>query len=109
MCLNKTIFSLLLFLFSLSLSSVCQAEETTRYEYKIVPLGSLTALQKEAESKTKMSDVEKILNDEGLEGWEIVNIFAVRTTFDPNVFFVAMKRPLPPTGDTLPEMNSSEN
>jgi len=24
-----------------------------------------------------------------------VNIFAVRTTFDPNVFFVAMKKPLP--------------
>ena len=38
--------------------------------------------------------MEEILNKEGARGWEVVNIFAVRTTFDPNVFFAAMKRPL---------------
>jgi hypothetical protein len=66
-----------------------------RYEYKLVPLGSLTALQKKGESAAKMGEVRKLLNGEGREGWEMVSIFAVRTTFDPSVFFVAMKRPLP--------------
>ena len=71
------------------------AEEMTRYEYKVVPLGSLTALQKKGESAAKMDEIGKLLDGEGREGWEMVSIFAVRTTFDPNVFFVAMKRPLP--------------
>ena len=69
-----------------------------RYEYKIVSLGSLSGLQN-AKSDSKLSigkigEIEKLLNAEGLQGWDMVNIFAVRTTLDPNVFFVAMKRPL---------------
>jgi hypothetical protein len=91
MMLYKTVFALLLVLF---LPAVCRAEDAPRWEYKLVSLGSLTALQKDAGSGAKMGEVENILNREGLEGWELVNIFAVRTTFDPNVFFAALKRPL---------------
>jgi hypothetical protein len=75
--------------------TVFQELASPLYEYKIVPLGSLTALQKKAESETRTREVESVLNREGQEGWEMVNIFAVRTTFDPNVFFAVMKRPLP--------------
>ncbi|MDR1378675.1 MAG: DUF4177 domain-containing protein [Synergistaceae bacterium] len=73
---------------------VVYAQEIVRYEYKIVPLNSLTPLQKKAETVEKLNEIEGILNKEGLQGWDMVSIFAVRTTFDPNVFFVAMKRPL---------------
>ncbi len=71
-----------------------------QYEYKIVPLGSLSSLAKTGSAAEKsaaagrIDEIEGLLNEQGLDGWEIVNIFAVRTTFDPNVFFVAMKRPL---------------
>ena len=68
-------------------------EQVVRYEYKIVRLGSLSGLQNEA-SNDKIVEIEELLNREGFQGWDMVNIFAVRTTFDPNVFFVAMKRPL---------------
>ncbi|MBQ9390455.1 MAG: DUF4177 domain-containing protein [Synergistaceae bacterium] len=63
-----------------------------KYEYKIVPLGSLTSLQKSKGADKKTAEVEALLNQEGAEGWEVAEIFAVRTTFDPNVFFVIMKR-----------------
>ncbi|MBQ7559020.1 MAG: DUF4177 domain-containing protein [Synergistaceae bacterium] len=62
------------------------------YEYKIVPLGSLGALQKEKSAASKTQQLEAILNQYGKDGWEISEIFAVRTTFDPNVFFVIMQR-----------------
>ncbi len=65
-----------------------------KYEYKVVPLGSLTSLQKQKESASKTAQVEELLNKWGAEGWEVSEIFAVRTTFDPNVFFVIMKREL---------------
>lgn len=84
-------------LFGFSLVALCAtavlAEEVTRYEYKILRLGSLSALQG-AKPEGKLGEIENVLNGEGLQGWEMVNLFAVRTTFDPNVFFVAMKRPL---------------
>ena len=73
------------------------AQPGARYEYKIVRLGSLSSLQDKGKSEAKTREVEEILNKEGTQGWEVVNIFAVRTTFDPNVFFAAMKRPLPET------------
>ena len=66
---------------------------TARYEYKLVRLGSLTALQGKADDKHL--EVEGVLNAEGRQGWEMVSIFAVRTTFDPNVFFAVMKRQMP--------------
>jgi hypothetical protein len=62
-----------------------------------VRLGSLSSLQDKDKSDAKTREVEEILNKEGARGWEVVNIFAVRTTFDPNVFFAAMKRPLAET------------
>ncbi|MBQ9419571.1 MAG: DUF4177 domain-containing protein [Synergistaceae bacterium] len=62
------------------------------FEYKLVPLGSLTSLQKSKEAAAKTEKVEELLNQYGKDGWEISEIFAVRTTFDPNVFFVIMKR-----------------
>ena len=65
---------------------------SVQYEYKIVPLGSLTSLQKTKEAASKTAKVEEMLNQYGKDGWEISEIFAVRTTFDPNVFFVIMKR-----------------
>ena len=68
--------------------------ENVKYEYKVVPLGSLTSLQKSKEAVKKTAQVEELLNQYGSEGWEIGEIFAVRTTFDPNVFFVIMKRKL---------------
>ena len=68
--------------------------ERVKYEYKIVPLGSLTSLQKSKGVSAKTAEVEGLLNEKGLEGWEIAEIFAVRTTFDPNVFFAVMKRPV---------------
>lgn len=68
--------------------------ENIKYEYKVVPLGSLTSLQKSKEAVKKTEQVEALLNQYGSEGWEISEIFAVRTTFDPNVFFVIMKRKL---------------
>lgn len=64
------------------------------YEYKVVPLGSLTSLQKSKNAAAKTAEVESLLNENGAKGWEIAEIFAVRTTFDPNVFFVIMKREL---------------
>ena len=70
------------------------AEGVVKYEYKIVPLGSLTSLQKSKGASQKTAEVEGLLNAQGLEGWEIAEIFAVRTTFDPNVFFAVMKRPV---------------
>ena len=63
-----------------------------QFEYKIVPLGSLTSLQKPKEAAGKTEKVEELLNQYGKDGWEVSEIFAVRTTFDPNVFFVIMKR-----------------
>ncbi len=63
-----------------------------KYEYKVVPLGSLTSLQKSKEAASKTAQAEELLNKWGAEGWEVSEIFAVRTTFDPNVFFVIMKR-----------------
>ena len=63
-----------------------------KYEYKVVPLGSLTSLQKSKEAASKTAQVEELLNKYGADGWEVSEIFAVRTTFDPNVFFVIMKR-----------------
>ncbi len=63
-----------------------------KYEYKVVPLGSLTSLQKSKGAAAKTAEVEELLNKWGAEGWEVSEIFAVRTTFDPNVFFVIMKR-----------------
>ncbi len=65
-----------------------------KYEYKIVSLGSLTSLQKDKTANAKTNELEGVLNKYGAEGWEISEIFAVRTTFDPNVFFVILKRPL---------------
>ncbi len=90
----KKIFTVLVLSVLLGISP-SRAQETIRYEYKILPLGSLTALQKKSGSQARLNEVENTLNEEGLQGWEMVNIFAVRTTFDPNVFFVAMKRPVP--------------
>ncbi len=40
----------------------------------------------------KTAQIEDVLNQYGKDGWEVAEIFAVRTTFDPNVFFVIMKR-----------------
>ena len=74
--------------------SSCSFAERVKYEYKIVPLGSLTSLQKSKGANEKTSEVESLLNRNGLEGGEIAEIFAVRTTFDPNVFFAVMKRPV---------------
>lgn len=68
------------------------ASAADKYEYKVVPLGSLTSLQKTKEAASKTAQVEELLNKYGADGWEISEIFAVRTTFDPNVFFVIMKR-----------------
>ena len=68
--------------------------ENVKYEYKVVSLGSLTSLQKSKEAVKKTAQVEELLNQYGSQGWEISEIFAVRTTFDPNVFFVIMKRKL---------------
>jgi hypothetical protein len=70
------------------------AQNEISYEYKIVRLGSLSSLQDRDKSEAKTLEVEDVLNKEGAQGWEVFNIFAVRTTFDPNVFFAAMKRPL---------------
>ena len=77
--------------FSFLGASMCWAAQ---YEYKLLPLGSLTALQKESKAAAQTKEIEGLLNGEGKDGWEVVNIFAVRTTFDPNVFFVVMKREL---------------
>ncbi len=66
--------------------------ENVKHEYKIISLGSLTSLQKEKTFNTKGAQLENILNEYGKDGWDISEIFAVRTTFDPNVFFVIMKR-----------------
>ncbi len=63
-----------------------------KYEYKIVPLGSLTSLQKGKDKESHAKQIEALLNEYGKDGWDISEIFAVRTTFDPNVFFVIMKR-----------------
>ena len=81
------------FVFFLLSVSFCAAAEPVKYEYRVVFLGSLTALQKDkGEERTRQ--LEDLLNARGQEGWELVNVFAVRTSFDPNVFFALMKRPL---------------
>ena len=68
--------------------------DVIKYEYKILSLGSLTSIQKEKTAASKTEQLENFLNKYGADGWDIAEIFAVRTTFDPNVFFVIMKRPL---------------
>jgi hypothetical protein len=70
------------------------SQAAVQYEYKLLRLGSLSSLQKSESVDAKLAEVEQTLNSAGLEGWEMVNIFAVRTTFDPNVFFAVMKRPI---------------
>ena len=85
--MRKFLLSLLMIL-----CLTCPALSAAKYEYKVVPLGSLTSLQKSREAASKTAQVEQILNKYGAEGWEISEIFAVRTTFDPNVFFVILKR-----------------
>ena len=82
---------LLALILALSFTSFAYAAQV-KYEYKIVPLGSLTSLQKSKNPEAKTAEVEALLNQYGSDGWEIGEIFAVRTTFDPNVFFVIMKR-----------------
>ena len=86
----RCVISLVVAFFFLG-ASVCQAAQ---YEYKLLPLGSLTSLQSEKKAEGKTLAIENLLNGQGKDGWEVVNIFAVRTTFDPNVFFVVMKREL---------------
>ncbi len=76
----------------MTLCFVLGAQAGAKYEYKVVPLGSLTSLQKQKQSAGKTAEVEELLNKYGADGWEVSEIFAVRTTFDPNVFFVIMKR-----------------
>ena len=76
----------------MTLCFALNAGASSRYEYKVVPLGSLTSLQKPKEAAGKTAQVEELLNEYGADGWEVSEIFAVRTTFDPNVFFVIMKR-----------------
>ncbi|MDR2136901.1 MAG: DUF4177 domain-containing protein [Synergistaceae bacterium] len=93
--MKRTLFLTLALALAVCGTFAAYAQDVLRYEYKIVPLNSLTPLQKKAEAVEKQNEIEEILNKEGLQGWEMVSIFAVRTTFDPNVFFVAMKRPLP--------------
>ncbi len=78
----------------LTLCFALSAGAAVKYEYKVVPLGSLTSLQKSKEAAKKTAQVEALLNTHGADGWEISEIFAVRTTFDPNVFFVIMRREL---------------
>lgn len=63
-----------------------------KYEYKVVPLGSLTSLEKGKNTAKRTAEVEELLNKHGAEGWELSEIFAVRTMTDPNIFFVIMKR-----------------
>ena len=82
-------------IFIAALMSLCfafPAMSAAKYEYKVVSLGSLTSLQKSKEAASKTAQVEQILNKYGKDGWELSEIFAVRTTFDPNVFFVILKR-----------------
>ena len=78
----------------MALCFALSAEAMAKYEYKVVPLGSLTSLQKQKEAASRTAQVEELLNKYGAEGWEVSEIFAVRTTFDPNVFFVILKREL---------------
>ena len=78
----------------ITVSFALSAGASAKYEYKVVPLGSLTSLQKSKEAAGKTAQVEELLNEYGADGWEVSEIFAVRTTFDPNVFFVIMKREL---------------
>ena len=87
----KKFFAFMILVLSFAFPSYA---ENVKYEYKVVPLGSLTSLQKSKEAVKKTAQVEELLNQYGSEGWEIGEIFAVRTTFDPNVFFVIMKRKL---------------
>ena len=86
----KKFLAVIAMMFTLVLS----AEGAVKFEYKIVPLGSLTSLQKSKGASQKTAEVEGLLNEKGSDGWEIAEIFAVRTTFDPNVFFAVMKRQL---------------
>ena len=76
----------------IALCFVPGAYAAKKYEYKVVPLGSLTSLQKTKEAVKRTEEVEAILNKYGAEGWELSEIFAVRTMTDPNIFFVIMKR-----------------
>jgi hypothetical protein len=79
-------------LFGLIFSAVeCPVFAAAQYEYKILSLGSLTGIQK-SDAQGKIDEIEKQLNAEGGEGWEIVSTFAVRTTFDPNFVLVFLKR-----------------
>jgi hypothetical protein len=92
------VFALAVFLLSACASKCALASETTiRYEYKVLSLGSLSALQKDSAAGAKLSEMEAVLNESGSDGWEMVSIFAVRTTFDPNVFFAVLKRQIPDT------------
>ena len=86
------------FVFFLLSVSFCAAFEPVKYEYCVVSLGSLTALQKDKGGE-RMRQLEDLLNARGQEGWELVNVFAVRTSFDPNVFFALMKRSLSVSGE----------
>jgi len=89
-----TLVVLLLLLFSPIFAGTQAEAERMRFEYKIVPMGSFSGMRGERGGE-RIAEVENMLNREGRQGWEIVEILAVRTTSDPNVFFAVMKRPLP--------------
>ena len=100
---KKIVLLLLTALICVGSAAPSFAQDIVRYEYKIVKLGSLTALQKKDDPQAQMAAIEGLLNEQGREGWEMVNLFAIRTTFDPNVFFVAMKRPLVSAAEKSPK------
>ena len=65
------------FLLALLLIFCCSFEveaAAKKFEYKIVPLGSLTSLQKTKEAVAKTAKVEELLNQHGQDGWEISEI-----------------------------------
>ena len=90
----KKFFAFVILVLSFAFPAHAENAKHEFYEYKVVSLGSLTSLQKSKEAAKKTAQVEELLNKYGAEGWELSEIFAVRTTFDPNVFFVIMKRKL---------------
>jgi hypothetical protein len=60
------------------------AEQTAQWEYRVLTVGN-------AFSGAKDEQIEAILNEWGLEGWEAVNVYAPSNS--PKVTLVA-KRPL---------------
>lgn len=73
------------------------SNETEKWEYKVLTIGSVFG--------TKDEDIEETINSWGMEGWEVVNVY---TPYGSGKITIVAKRPLTREAvrrRSMPQMN----